>query len=404
MHRARGIPPGSVAVCRRCGTKLFQDQRGNLQGVLALNIGALMLFTLAHLLPFLTLSIEGRAQTSTFLTGPWMLVRDGYWPLGVAVFIVVSLFPALRMATMFWLLLPIMSAQRPPFAASAMRLAQFLRPWCMLEIFLLGVLVAYVKLSDLAAIEVHEAAFAFLGAMLLIATADSILEQRALWERIGRQARVDITRPLPAALISCEECGQLDVPSESASHPVCARCGAALHRRKPDSIARTWALVVAAAVLYIPANLLPVMTVIYFGSGAPSTIMSGVKELFAAGQVPIALLVFTASIAVPVLKLVGMVWLLLSVQLGVRRGRRRRTKIFFLIRGIGRWSMVDIFMISILVSLVSLGAIATVVPGMGALSFAAVVLLTMLAAESFDPRLIWDPRGDRLERHNDGRV
>ncbi|WP_165769452.1 paraquat-inducible protein A [Arboricoccus pini] len=404
MYRTRGIPPGSVAVCRRCGVKLFHDQRGNLQGVLALNIGAMLFFALAHLMPFLTFSIEGRAQTSTFLSGPLMLVRDGYWPLGLVVFIVVSLFPAMRMVTMFWLLLPMMSAHRPPFAASAMRFSQFLRPWCMLEIFLLGVLVAYVKLSDIAAVELHEAVYAFLAAMLLATTADSILEERALWERLGRQARVDVTRPLPAALISCTECGQIDVLAEAALHPTCSRCGSPLHRRKPDSIARTWALVAAAGVLYIPANLLPVMTVVYFGSGAPNTIMSGVKELFAAGQVPIALLVFTASIVVPILKLVGMVWLLLSVQLGVRRGRRQRTMIFFFIRGVGRWSMVDIFMISILVSLVSLGAIATVVPGMGALSFAAVVLLTMLAAESFDPRLIWDLQGDRLERHIDGRI
>ena len=147
---------------------------------------------------------------------------------------------------------------------------------------------------------------------------------------------------------------------------------------------------VTAAILYIPANLLPVMTVIYFGRGEPDTILSGVKELIEAGMWPVALLVFFASITVPVLKLIGLTFLLITVQRRSTWRLRDRGLMYRIIEQVGRWSMVDIFMISILVALVNLGAIATIEPGVGAICFAAVVIITMFASMSFDPRLIWD--------------
>jgi paraquat-inducible protein A len=163
-----------------------------------------------------------------------------------------------------------------------------------------------------------------------------------------------------------------------------------MHRRRPNSIARTWALVATAAILYIPANLLPVMTVVYFGRGEPDTILSGVKALIQAGMWPVALLVFFASITVPVLKLLGLSFLLISVQRRSTWRLRDRGLIYRIIEQVGRWSMVDIFMISILVALVNLGSIATIEPGVGAICFAAVVVTTMFASMSFDPKLIWD--------------
>ncbi len=195
-----------------------------------------------------------------------------------------------------------------------------------------------------------------------------------------------------AGLLSCHACHQLSrfrrLPA--GSHATCARCGAALHFRKPDSLARTWALVIAAIILYIPANLFPVMTVISMGKGNPDTILSGCKHLLESGMWPLALLVFFASIVVPMTKLIILISLLLSVKYKSKWRPKERTVLYRLNEGIGRWSMIDIFMIAILVSLVKLGEIATIEPGAGATSFAAVVVLTMFAAMSFDPRLIWD--------------
>lgn len=195
-----------------------------------------------------------------------------------------------------------------------------------------------------------------------------------------------------SGLMNCHACHQLSriPPLLSEGEAICPRCEAHLHLRKPNSISRTWALLIAAYILYIPANLLPVMTVISFGKGEADTILSGVKELIHAGMLPIALLVFFASITVPVLKLLALTYLLLSVQYKSQWRPRERTKLYRMTEVVGRWSMIDIFMISILIALVKLDAVATIEPGPGAISFAAVVILTMFAAMSFDPRLIWD--------------
>jgi paraquat-inducible protein A len=194
-----------------------------------------------------------------------------------------------------------------------------------------------------------------------------------------------------ASCASCHECGMLcRLPGPAAHRARCARCGAALHLRKPRSLERTWALVIAAALCYAPANLFPVMTVTSLGKVQSDTIMSGVIFLLNHGMWPLALIVFTASVFVPMAKLLILGFLLVSVQ---RRSSWRpveRTRLYRLTETIGRWSMVDIYVVTILVALVHLGNLASIEAGAGAVFFGAVVVLTMLAAESFDPRLIWD--------------
>jgi paraquat-inducible protein A len=196
---------------------------------------------------------------------------------------------------------------------------------------------------------------------------------------------------LAAGCASCHDCGLLSqLPHGHAHGARCARCGAALHARKPESVQRTWAYVIAAAVCYVPANAFPVMTVTSLGKPQSDTILSGVIYLLHHGMWPLALVVFVASVFVPLMKLVILVFLLVSVQ---RRSRWRpveRTRLYRLTEAIGRWSMVDIYVVTILVALVKLGNLATIEAQLGAVFFGAVVVLTMLAAESFDPRLIWD--------------
>jgi paraquat-inducible protein A len=170
----------------------------------------------------------------------------------------------------------------------------------------------------------------------------------------------------------------------------CGRCGAALHARKPGSLERTWALTLGAALLYVPSNLFPVMTISQFGKGESDTIFSGIQALLAAGWYPIAAMLFFASIMVPMLKLIGLTGLLVAVQRRSRWNPRQRTKIYRAVEAIGRWSMLDMFTTSLLVALVQLGAVMSIQAGIGAVCFAGVVVLTMLAAQSFDPRIIWD--------------
>lgn len=195
-----------------------------------------------------------------------------------------------------------------------------------------------------------------------------------------------------ASLRSCHSCGKL---SPAATGPErCPRCGAAIHLRKPNSLARTAALLLAAAICYVPANVFPIMTVMEFERGDPSTILGGVQELIESGMWSLALLVVFASIVVPMLKLGVLTFLVWSVRRGSRWRPRDRARLYRLTEQVGRWSMIDMFMISILVALVNLGAVATIEPGLGATFFAAVVVITMFAAASFDPRLIWDRMED----------
>lgn len=203
---------------------------------------------------------------------------------------------------------------------------------------------------------------------------------------------------MAASMATCHSCHLLArIPpakkGEGHRRLTCPRCNSALHFRKHNPIQRTWALVLAACIFYIPANLLPIMSVSSMGRGEASTIMSGVIHLFLHGMWPLATLVFFASVVVPLAKLIALVYLLISVQRHSKKRPVERTRLFRLTHAVGRWSMVDIYVVTILAALVQLGNLATVKAEVGAIFFGAVVVVTMLAAETFDPRIIWDRCG-----------
>jgi paraquat-inducible protein A len=193
-------------------------------------------------------------------------------------------------------------------------------------------------------------------------------------------------------LLSCHDCHLLTKAQagDPHDHTVCPRCGAALHERKPNSLARTWALVCAATILYIPANVLPMTVTSAVGTTQADTIMSGVIYFIHSGSWEIAAIIFIASVFVPLLKLLILVLLLISVQFRWKWRPKDRTALYRLTEAVGRWSMLDVYVVTILVALVKLGAVASIEAGPAAVYFAAVVVITMIAAESFDPRLIWD--------------
>ena len=190
-------------------------------------------------------------------------------------------------------------------------------------------------------------------------------------------------------LILCETCSLVCDPGP-APHPHCPRCGAALHARKVDSIRRTWALLIAAAILYVPANLLPVMVTYTLFNTSHDTIMSGIVYFWNSGSPDLAILIFAVSIFIPLAKILCLVLLLIAAQYGVDKGLRQRALMFRVIEFVGRWSMLDIFVITMTVGMVRFRSLATIDAGPGAAAFGAVVVLTMIAAHTFDPRLIWD--------------
>jgi len=202
-----------------------------------------------------------------------------------------------------------------------------------------------------------------------------------------------------AGLLPCHGCGLLHRQLHAARDLACTRCGARLHFRKPDSIARTWALLIAAYVLFIPANVLPVMETGSLFGAQTDTIMSGVIFLWVTGSWPLALVIFIASIAVPASKLLALTYLLVSVQLRSTWAPLQRTRLYRVVELVGRWSMVDIYVAAILAALVQFGGLMSIRPGPGAIAFGAVVVLTMFAAETFDPRAIWDRGEGKHGRH-----
>jgi paraquat-inducible protein A len=193
-------------------------------------------------------------------------------------------------------------------------------------------------------------------------------------------------RAAELGLAACHTCGRVSPEEEGR----CPRCGSPLHLRKPNSIQNTVALMAAAAALYIPSHILPVMTTVELGIVTHNTIVGGMLTFWRTGAYPIAIVIFTASILIPFLKIVALTWLCLAATGHVHPSPRALGRVYWFTELLGRWSMIDIFVVGILVSVVQLGNYMTVLPGPGALAFGGVVVLTMFAAMSFDPRLLWD--------------
>ena len=187
-------------------------------------------------------------------------------------------------------------------------------------------------------------------------------------------------------LALCHTCHHLD---EVELHN-CSRCGSQLHLRNTDSLQRTVALLITAMVLYIPANVLPIMNTVQLGAGEPATILGGVVILIKMKSYPIAGVIFLASVMVPIAKMIALWYLVACAYRKDAIGAQQRTVIYRLTEFVGKWSMVDVFVVAILVALVRLQGILVIEPGNAALAFAGVVVMTMLAAHSFDMRLIWD--------------
>ena len=401
------MAPGLRSNCTRCGTVLRITRVDPLNRHLALTFAAMVLFTVVWMAMLMKVSTAGIVRETVLESGPRELVARGLWPLAIAVAFTTAYAPLGKFLATLYVLIGLKMPRPPPRMRDIFLLSRRLNTWCMLEVLLLGVFVAYTKLGDLVTIELGPAVYA-LGLLTVVwVWAEVAFDPQAVWEEIERRGQTHEPMPVDPPLawrpgaMGCEGCGLVCVPAETDGH--CPRCGSTVHERKPNSVSRTWALVLAAIVLYIPANVYPVLTVMQLGAGMPSTILGGVEELLDSRMYPLAALVFFASIMVPLFKLLGLGSMLTATQLG-RPGAgasmliRERTVLYHIVAWIGRWSMVDIFMESLLGALVQFGRAVTIEPGVGALAFCAVVFTTIFAAETFDPRLMWDAAGRNPHR------
>jgi len=399
-----GLKRGEVALCAHCRAVLFRYLPPNaVDRSLALHLAALILFLTANLFPLLRLRLGGMETADKLMSGPEALWAAGHPALAALVFLTSFLFPMATMLGALYLLLPAWRGRRAPALGPVYRLVRRLMPWSMVGVFMLGVIVAAVKLMDMASLEfgIAMAAFAALLPVLVVARMHFNSElfwpsQREISGFGGRSPRGKAGRH---GLLHCPACSYLTPPAER-----CPRCGQKLSMRKADSLNRTWALLVTGVMLFIPANLFPVMTIERLGREEASTILGGVGQLVNEGMWGIALIVFFASLVVPVSKFVAMGFLLGSVH---RRSAWRpadRTRLHRITEMIGAWSMVDVYVIALLTSLVDFGALARIRPDIGAGFFAATVVVTMLAARSFDSRLLWDALDGTMPVHSGAEV
>lgn len=389
------VETGEGAQCVRCAATL---RRHSLQGVilpLVCVCVATVLFAMSLSFPMMSLHILGRFATATLFTGPIRLIDYGTWELCVLMVGTLMVLPTVKLAVMFASLLAAALSFRSRRLAWAFGWLEHITPWSMVEVFLVGAGVAYTRLHAIAHVHVEPALIVAGAFVLVVAAADAVLDREAVWQSIGGTIEPHGAGDSAVPLIGCDVCGVV-LRSEPTEH--CPRCAHSLEHRKPNSIVRVWACVLGAAILYVPANVLPVMTIIRGGRGAAHTIMGGVMELGENHLWGLAVVVFVASVAVPILKLGILTSILVLTGRGSSAYLRLRTRMFKWVRAIGRWSMIDVFMVTIFVGLLHMGPLSNVSPNSGSLAFATVVVLTMIATEALDPRLMWDAATESLQK------
>lgn len=400
LQRVSKPPPGGAARCGRCGALLIQSRVDGLNRSLALALAALVLYLVAMAYPFLEVRIQGQPIATTLPAAVLSLHEANYGLLAGLVGFTAVVVPGTVTLLLLYVLVPLKIGRHAFKAGHLFGWLRRLVPWGMVDVFFLAVLVSIVKLAGMAAVIPGAALWAFLLLLLTLSGALAALDPEEIWTRLGSPATATVALR-PERPIGCPNCRLLmETPRAAQGQRLaCRRCGSPLHRRKPESIARTWALVIAAFILYLPANLFPIMRVTNLGREQADTILSGVRYFIEHGDWPLALVIFVASVVVPLTKLVILIFLLVSVQRRSRWKPKERTRLYRLTEVIGRWSMVDIYVVTVLVALIHLGNMASVEPAAGAVYFAAVVITTMFAAMTFDPRLIWDA----VEEHRESR-
>ena len=392
--------PGHVVDCPQCNHPLWRRQVHPFKYIIACSLSAAMFYGFAVVAPFLEISAHGRFQLAKLETGPDQLMSGGFQMVGALVLAVTVICPGIKIAILLLTLIGVETKSLPAaFMKAIFRWYEPLRPWAMIDVYLLGFLVAYTRLIALATVHLDTALFALIGMMISMAAADAALDKESIWQALDKadhQPAVAAPGPTrsenpvrPPFLIGCHCCDLVNLARPGWG---CTRCGTKLHVRKPGSINRSLCLLIAAAMLYIPANVYPVMVITTLGSSEPFTIFAGIMELIHAGLWPLALLVFFASITIPLMKLILLAYMLWQTQRRKREHLLGKTRIYRFVEFIGRWSMIDVFMISILVALVRFGELTTIQASLGAPCFAAVVVITMFAVHFFDPRLMWDRR------------
>lgn len=385
-----GAPKGTYQ-CQHCGHLLQRHFRNWYSRSLALVLAGVLLFLLSNLQPFLSLDLLGIHQQVLLLTGVQNLLDNEQALLALVVFGTIFGFPLVELACLLYVLWPSPPGSPLPGQLRILRLLRQISRWNLMEVFLLGAVITAVKLADFADLQAGWGLVCFCLLVVVLIAAQMSVNRRALWARFNPRDYYQFdTEPLSA----CRCCTAM--VSESLQR--CPRCDYPVKPRIHRSLEKTAALLLASVIFYIPANLLPMMVTTHLGQARSDTIFTGVLVLMKGDTWPLAVIVFVASLVVPVSKILVLAYLWWTVKRQSNRSVHHRAKLYHWIELVGHWSMVDVYVVMMMVALVQFGMLANIEAGGGALAFAAVVILTMLAAHSFDPRMIWDTQ-EQYERN-----
>ena len=389
------LKPGQKADCPRCEHTLAVRHHKPAERSLALAIGALIMLLLSVAFPFVSFEARGVSNRIELTETASTLVGFHEPLVAICVLLTVIILPTVYLCGVMWLSLGLLSRRFLPHSRGVARALKHLTPWMMADVFVIAALVSLIKVAGMAEVSLGLSFWTFCAYALLLLLTTQSLDTDWMWFSLaGEPLAPEHSRTgAPAAeqgLAGCQTCGLVNA-LDGHGRGRCRRCGEALHARQPRSLQRTWALLVTATILYLPANIYPIMTTTYLGEANPSTIIGGVIQLWQMGSYPVATVIFVASILVPVGKLLALGWLCIAVRRSGGYHRIVRTRLYRLTEFIGRWSMVDVFVVAILVALIRAGRLMSITPGPAALAFMSVVVLTMLAAITFDPRLLWQP-------------
>lgn len=351
------LEPNQTAYCPRCDHKLTSLKQGWVDKVLALSLSGLVLLVLSLFFTFLTFSKNGMGASISLLSEVEILIGQNYLGLAAVILFVCILLPGCVLILLTVWMFSIKLGLGLRATKAQISLCFNFIVWCMPEVFMVGVLVSLVKISDMADVEFGLGLYFYIGFMALYILALLHLDRYQV---------------------------ELLFLREPTPKPV--------EYNSDARVQWTWALLVTSILLYLPANLLPIMTTRFLGVDSPSTIVGGVYTLWHHGSYWIAIIIFVASIIVPMFKMLAIGYLNYSVQTRSDANIEQRYTLYRITEIMGRWSMIDVFVVATLAGLVQLGSTMSVYPGSAVIAFCAVVVLTMLAAMSFDSRMIWEKK------------
>lgn len=381
---------GLWLLCPRCQHPLMRPARND-QLTPALAFTALVLLALSLLFPYIGFEKNGIERAMTISDAAMELAVYHHPLMAVVVIATIIVIPAAYLISVCWIHLSLASANPLPGRLLLARVLPRIQPWMMADVFAIAALVSLIKIVAMAHIHLMSAFWTFSGYALLLLITVTRMNTVSLWSQLlghleqPAQARANLTAR-EQDLMGCQWCGQL----QAIGRHRCQRCHGVLHDRHPLGLQRVWALLVTAILCSVPAHLFPIMVTTSLGKTEPSTIIAGVLLFIRHGDWPIALIIFTASVLVPFGKILALGWLCIASRRHTPLDMTSQMQLYRITEWIGRWSMIDVFVVAIIVALFQMGSILTVTPGVGGLAFCGVVIFTMLAAHQFDPRLIWD--------------